>query len=201
MNDFLDSLYAESLDFGYLEIIGVSTALVYVALAAKGNRWCFLFGLISSLIYVYLSYILKFYFDFGINLYYVAMSFYGWIAWSENQNNNSEIVVRTYPSKKLLLIMAIGVLITAGLATLANRFSDAALPHLDAFTTVFSILATYLVVKKYIQNWLIWIVVDAVACYMYFYKELYLTAVLFFIYTIIAIVGYFKWEKLIIKNS
>jgi nicotinamide mononucleotide transporter len=93
-----------------------------------------------------------------------------------------------------------GISLTLILAFGAERFSTAELAYLDAFTTVFAIIATYMVVKKYIENWLIWIVVDLVASGMYFYKDLYFTSLLFLIYTLIAIFGYFKWKKLIVNS-
>lgn len=199
MTDFLNHLFAVNSVAEFLEIIGVVTAIVYVILAAKGNKWCFLFGFISSVIYVYLSYTLKFYFDFGINVYYVFMSFYGWYMWS-NERKEKVITIQQLSIKKLLIVCSLGLIITVSLASLATRFSDADLPYLDAFTTVFSIIATYYVVKKHIENWLIWVVVDLVACYMYYYKELHLTSCLFFVYTVIALFGYFKWKKLLAKQ-
>ena len=96
--------------------------------------------------------------------------------------------------------MIAGGTLTIVLAFVAEYFSNTQLAYLDAFTTIFAIIATFMVVKKRLENWLIWIVVDLVASGMYFYKELYFTALLFFTYTIIAIVGYFKWKKLLQIN-
>ena len=188
------ALYQEGQAFSGLEIIGVVTALIYVGLAAKGNRWCFLFGLISSSVYIYLSLILKFYFDTAINTYYIAMSFYGWFAWGKNDNSSDFVPLKLEP-KKFALFIIVGFLVTIVLAFTVSQYSDASLPYFDAFTTIFAIIATYMVVKKWIENWLIWVVVDFVAAGMYWYKELYLTAILFLIYTIISIVGYQKWKK------
>lgn len=196
LNDFFELLYSEGQHFSILEIVGVVTAIFYVILATKGNKWCFVFGLISSSIYVYLTLVLKLYFDFGINLYYVVMSFYGWFAWSNKQKGDS-IAIITMSNNSFLGIGIVGIIISFILAWAATQFSDAALPYLDSFTTIFSIVATYLVVKKYIENWLIWVVVDLVSTGMYFYKELYLTSLLFLIYTLIALFGFLKWKKLL----
>jgi len=194
MQELINALYQEGQAFSILEIIGVVTALIYVGLAAKGNRWCFLFGLISSAVYIYLSLVLKFYFDTAINTYYIAMSFYGWFAWGKNKNTADFIPLRL-KSRHFVLYIVVGFIVTVGLAFTVSKYSDAALPYFDAFTTIFAIIATYMVVKKWIENWLIWVVVDSVATGMYWYKELYLTALLFFIYTIISIIGYQKWKK------
>jgi nicotinamide mononucleotide transporter len=195
MQELLAPFIQEGLTYGWLESIAVLSALVYVYLASKGNRLCFIFGLISSAIYVYLTIQLKLYFDTFINSYYIYMSFAGWFAWKKQ--NNGEIAVQKLTTKKLNLSLLIGFPLTFLLAFWADQYTDASIPYLDAFTTVFSIIATWMVVKKYLENWLFWIVIDAVAAGMYFYKELYLTALLFILYTIIAINGFFKWKKLL----
>ncbi len=194
MQDLLKALHYEGQAFSVLEIIAVISAVLYVILVAKGNRWCFLFGLISSLIYISLSLFLKFYFDTAINIYYVFMSFYGWIAWS-SKKNSLPLTPSKISQKLFLTYSIIGLIVSVLLAFIVSKFSDAVLPYFDAFTTVFAIIATYMVVKKWIENWIIWIVVDFVATGMYWHKELYLTALLFVFYTIISFVGYFNWKK------
>jgi nicotinamide mononucleotide transporter len=191
-------LLAELEVFNTLEVISVATALIYIYLASKGNRWCFLYGLISSAIYVYITFKLNYYFDVAINAYYVIISFYGWFAWS-SQTNTSTIVVKQTSPKRLVFTIAGGAITFLTAATMADFYTSAELAYFDAFTTVFAIIATYMVVKCQIENWLIWIVVDAVAAGMYLYKELYFTALLFVIYTVVAIFGYLKWKKLLPK--
>jgi nicotinamide mononucleotide transporter len=197
MPEFWQKLIGEVAVFQVFEIVAVVSALVYVILASKGSKWCFLFGLISSAIYVYITFKLNFLFDVGINAYYVIMSFYGWFSWSKQTNSGSVMATRV-PAKKLLIYIISGFVVCILLAYFADKFSSAELPYLDAFTTVFAIIATYMVVQRQIENWLIWVVVDSVAAGMYFHKELYFTALLFFIYTIVAIFGYFKWKKLLV---
>lgn len=199
MQDFFAGILDELKVFNWLEVTAVISALIYVFLAARGNKWCFLFGLISSAIYVYITFKLNFYFDVLINLYYIVMSYFGYISWSTEKDNGT-LQISTTPKNQLKLYVIIGVILTVILAFIAEYFSNAQLAYLDAFTTIFAIIATLLVVKKQLENWLIWMVVDLVASGMYFYKELYFTALLFIIYTIIAIVGYFKWKKLLQIN-
>ena len=194
ISNFFDALLKQPLfSKEVLEIIAVISAVIYVYLAAKANKWCFLFGLISSVIYVYIATVLKFYFDTAINAYYVFMSIYGWVEWGKTKPSNLQIQSLSKAGfRKLILI---GLLLCIGLGLLADYFSDAVLAYPDAFTTIFSFIATYLVVKKYIENWIIWIFVDLIAAGMYFYKELYLTALLFILYTILAIWGFKNWKK------
>jgi nicotinamide mononucleotide transporter len=122
------------------------------------------------------------------------MSFVGWAMWSKNKNKIEE-QVKSIPNKTFLTYSIIGGIATLIFGFIAFKSSDASLPFIDSFTTVFAIIATIMVVKKQIENWLIWIIVDGAGIGMYFYKELYFTSFLFLIYTIIAIRGYQKWKK------
>ncbi|NBG65279.1 nicotinamide riboside transporter PnuC [Acidiluteibacter ferrifornacis] len=192
-----DNFLSEVSNFSILEIIGVVSSLLYIYFATKENRLCFLFGLISSTIYVYICFSYQLYFDTIINLYYIVMSFVGWAMWSENKNKVEE-KVKSIQNKTFLLYATIGGLATLVFGGIALNYSDASLPFVDSFTTVFAIIATVMVVKKQIENWLIWIIVDGVGIGMYFYKELYFTSFLFLIYTIIAIQGYRKWKTQLI---
>jgi len=192
-----DNFLSEVSNFSILEFIGVVSSLLYIYFATKENRLCFLFGLISSTIYVYICFSYQLYFDTLINLYYIVMSFVGWAMWSENKNKVEE-KVKSIQNKTFLLYATIGGLATLVFGGIALNYSDASLPFVDSFTTVFAIIATVMVVKKQIENWLIWIIVDGVGIGMYFYKELYFTSFLFLIYTIIAIQGYRKWKTQLI---
>lgn len=199
MLDFLHHFISSYETLWYWEPIGTLLGLIYVVLAAKANKWCFVFGFISSFIFVFVFFNTKLYFDAGINVYYLIMSFWGWFAWSDSSSKKNELIQVT-PRKTLLYGIIISFFVSFVAAALVDRFSDPQLPYLDALTTAFSIFATWLVIKKYIENWLIWIVVDIVASGMYIYKELYFVAGLFAVMTLIAIIGYFKWKKLL-QNS
>lgn len=200
MNDFFQELITESSTLSLLEILAVSAALIYVYLAAKANALCFLFGFISSCIYTYICFKYKLYFDTIINLYYMGMSVVGWYFWKRPQKN--QLLKISHLQKPLLLkYLIFGLLISILLGFLANENTDASIPYLDAFTTVFAILATWMVVKKQIENWLIWIVVDGLSIGMYFYKGLYFTSFLFLLYTLIAMQGYFSWRKKMLSDA
>ncbi len=176
-----------------VEIIAVLTALFYVILAAKANRSCFIFGFISSAIYIYICLNLHFYFDALINLFYVIVSIAGWLNWG-TKKTEEEFVTKANKNV-LILFIGIGLILTFSLAHFAERFSNAELPYLDAFTTVFSLIASWMLIKRQIENWLFWIAIDSVATYMYFVKGLTLTAGLFIIYTVLAIYGFSSWKK------
>lgn len=190
----LESWIADFANYGWWEIPAVLSALLYVILAAKKNRWCFLYGLVSSLIYVYLTIRLKLYFDSFINAYYVLMSIVGWINWS-SANEKEEIAVVKIGWKKFTLYSFITILLTLVLGWLAEKYTDDALPYWDALTTLFALLGTYWLVKRITENWIIWIIVDLISFVIYLYKGLPLTSLLFFIYSIMAVYGYLQWNK------
>ena len=120
-------------------------------------------------------------------------------SYSWNQKNQDSHVIE-WSEKRHLTLIAIGAICTFFLGFYFDQFTEAKQPIVDSFTTVFSILATYMVIKKVLENWLYWIVVDLAAVYLYFSRDLHLTALLFIIYTLIAIFGYISWSKSI-KNA
>ena len=130
MQDFFSGILNELEVFNWLEITAVISALIYVFLAARGNKWCFLFGLISSAIYVYITFKLNFYFDVLINLYYIAMSYFGWISWS-TEKDNSTLQISTTPKNQLKFYVIAGGTLTIVLAFVAECFSNTQLAYLD----------------------------------------------------------------------
>lgn len=180
-----------------LEISAVILGIFYIFLAAKNNSWCWIFGILGSAISIYLFiYFAKLYAEAFLYFFYVLAGFYGWITW-QNQKSHTEVYQHTL--KKHFLIFIIGTLLSVGLYfTLAYFFEAAQKPLIDSFTTVFSFIATYLTAKKWIENWLYWIVIDLVTTYLYFSRGLEIYALLMFTYSFIAVYGYLQWKKLII---
>ena len=181
-------------NYGWWEIPAVLGAIIYIVLAARKNRWCFFYGLISSAIFIYLTLQLKLYFDSFINAYYVIMSVYGWIDWSKADKDH-EVPVVKIGWKKLMIYSLVFLALAALIGWWAEHYTDDALPYWDSLTTVFALLATFWVVKRYIENWIIWLVIDTISCVIYLYKGLPLTSLLFLTYAIMSIYGYINWQK------
>ena len=120
------------------------------------------------------------------------MAFYGYYQWNKN---DSTLQIQQWTITKHLLILLLGALLTFLMGFYFTIYTNAAMPLVDSFTTVFSVFATYMVTKKVLGNWLYWIVIDAVSVYLYFSRDLHLTSLLFIVYTVIAIFGYFSWLK------
>ncbi|MBW6482592.1 MAG: nicotinamide riboside transporter PnuC [Vicingaceae bacterium] len=178
-----------------LEIIAVIFGVFYVFLAAKNNNWCWIFGILGSALSIVLFlFYAKLYAEVVLYFFYVMAGFYGWMNW-KNQKKHNQVYQHTF--QKHIFILAIGSLLSISLYFIISYFFDAAQkPLIDSFTTIFSFIATYLTAKKWIENWLYWIIIDLVSTYLYFSRGLEIYALLMFSYSFIAIYGYVQWKKL-----
>tara|TARA_B100001741_G_C16301369_1_gene481430 strand:+ start:49 stop:645 length:597 start_codon:yes stop_codon:yes gene_type:complete len=175
-----------------VEILAVTFSIIYVILAAKENIWCWLAAIISVSLYIYICFSAKLYAETSLQVFYLFMAFIGYYNWNKKEQH---LKISEWHIKKHLYIILTGALLAFILGFIFSTYTDAKMPIIDSFTTVFSIFATYMVVKKILGNWLYWIVIDAVSVYLYDSRDLHLTALLFIIYTSIAIFGYFNWLK------
>lgn len=184
----------------FLEITAVILGIVYVLLAAKNNNWCWIFGIIGSLLSVFLFIgFAKLYAEAVLYFFYVIAGIYGWITW-KNQKEHTEVYA--HKLKTHIVILVLGTFFSVTLYyVLDHFFKDAEKPLIDSFTTIFSFIATYLTAKKWIANWIYWIVIDIISTYLYFSRGLEIYALLMFAYSFIAIYGYYQWKKLSIINQ
>ncbi len=190
----MNDVYQYFITLPLWELIAVIAALFYVVLAAKENSWCWPAALISTIIYTVIFYDVYLWMDSLLQLYYIAMAIYGWYCWRQSSTKvNASQKIQSWPlllhGKMIVLLLAISLI----LGWVMANYTPTDFPYLDSATTVFAVFATYLVAKKVLENWLYWIVIDAVSIYLYIEKELTPTAVLFVLYVIIAIYGYMQW--------
>ena len=178
-----------------LEILAVIFGVAYIVLVAKNKISCWLFGIIASLLSIWLFIEhAQLYAEAFLYCFYVMAGFYGWYSW---QNQVKESTIYQHPLKNHALLIIIGGIVSVGFYYLVtNIFTDAARPLIDSFTTIFSFIATYLTIKKWLNNWIYWIVIDVVTTYLYVSRELYLYAGLMAVYSVIALYGYLQWKKL-----
>ena len=185
---------------GTLEIIGAIIGIVYVLLEYKANFWLWPVGILMSLFYVVIFFNGKFYADAAINLYYIGENVYGLSVWMRHRSNQegeaSDLLPISHcPRKKLLVSLLISVLLWVGIYCILAFCTDSVAPVGDAFTTALSIVAMWLLAHKYIEQWLFWIVVEVVSVALYVWKGLYPTAILYGIYTVVAVLGFYNWRK------
>lgn len=178
-----------------IELIAVAFNIGYVILAARENIWCWPLGIIGSLLSIWLFVDARLYAESVLFSYYVFMGFYGWYQWSGKRDENDTLLIKEWPWKNHLIILVGGYLSTYGLFLVLRHFTDAEMPLLDSFTTVFSFIATWLTAKRFIENWIYWIAIDALTVYLYFSRDLNVYAVLSLVYTFMAVYGFYNWNK------
>lgn len=151
-----------------------------------------LFALISSSIYVYLCFKSQLYLESFLQVFYVVTAIYGWFQWKKDTTNTE---IKVWGVKAHLVNLLFSTLLTLTIGYLFSNYTNQANPYMDAFTTIFSLVATFMVAKRVLENWIYWIFIDAVSIVLYSSRGYHLTGLLFFIYTVLAIFGFIKWYK------
>ena len=176
-----------------LEVVSVVFGLVYVVLAAKENIWCWSFGIVGVLASLYLFVEGKLFLDAGLQIYYLVMSVYGWWSWGKTLKVTKLNITTRKPGWHIAVI-CLGFAAAYPLGVISQYFGGS-LPFVDALTTAFALLATYMVAKKILENWLYWIVIDLVCVWVYWVKSYQLLSALYLIFAIVAIYGWLEWKK------
>ena len=185
-----------------LESVAVIMAVLYLLLAAKEDVRCWYAALISSFIYIYIMYEADLLMESILQIFYVLMAVYGWLQWKSIINQSSKLKIRVWKKSNHFFVVIFVLLLSFVSGIVLEKYTQAALPFMDAFTTWGAVITTYMVAKKILENWIYWFVIDSISIYLYISRELYLTAFLFFIYLIIIIFGYISWKnKLVIVND
>ena len=189
----------------YIEILGTIVGIVYLWLEYKANIYLWLVSIIMPAIYLYVFYVAGLYADFAINIYYLLIAIYGWMAWKygfklfsakREKNGDEKLRISHVPKKLWIRLVVVYVLLQLSITWVLITYTNSDVPWLDSFTTSVSILAMWLLARKYLEQWLVWIVVDIVSVGLYLYKDLYYTSALYAVYAIIAIFGYYKWKSI-----
>jgi nicotinamide mononucleotide transporter len=177
------------------EITAVVFAILYLALAIKQNILCWTAWILSSCLYTFVMYSAGLYMEALLQIFYVGMGIYGWHQWLNRNSSKQELSISTWqPAKHASAVTLIFVLAyVSGL--LLEKYTAAALPFLDAFTTWGAIVTTYMVANKVLENWIYWFVIDSISIYLFISRGLYFTAFLFIIYLFMIVVGYRTWQQ------
>jgi len=178
------------------EALAVLLGIAYLLLAMRESLWCWPAAFLSTLIYLFLFWHAELPMESGLQFYYLAMAVYGWWHWRGGASAAAEpLPVRTWPWH--YHVAAIVLVLAASLASGAalTHAGLGRLPYLDSFTTWGAILTTWMVAQKLLENWLYWLVVDGVSLYLYLDRGLHLTALLFVVYLVIVVFGYFQWRR------
>ena len=187
----------EWLSGNYIEVLGAILGILYIFLSIRQSILTWPTGLLTSVLYIYVFFQAKFYADMALQFYYVFISIYGWYYWIKGGQKvkKKEAPVTRINKKTFLILIPATVLIYLIILYILTHYTDSPVPFMDSLTTALSIVATWMLARKIIEHWLIWIFVDAVSTGLYIYKELWATSVLFTVYTVMAVIGYLEWKK------
>ena len=179
----------------WFEIVAALLAIAYLLLAMRQDARCWIAWILSSLMYLFVMYSADLYMEAGLQIFYLLMGFYGLYQWQYKLTNNEALKIKVWPiTAHMMCLTTLFVLVLASGYILSNN-TDAASPYIDAFTTWGAIIASYMVAKKILENWIYWFVVDFVSVFLFVSRELYPTALLFCLYLILVIFGYRSWKN------
>lgn len=202
MIEFLFSQYKEYPNYLIvLELIAVGFGIISVLFAKKNNILVYPTGLVSTIIFVYILLEFQLYGDLIINIYYSIMSILGWYLWSRTKNGADEFPISLMTKKDFtlsLLIFVVTLLFVVFVYLFFNKFTDWT-AYVDALTTGLFFVGMWLMAKRKVENWILWIVADVISVPLYFHKGLTFSSLQFSIFTILAILGYLEWKKLLHK--
>ncbi|MDE7471878.1 MAG: nicotinamide riboside transporter PnuC [Paramuribaculum sp.] len=186
-----------------LEIAGFLTGLLYLYWEYHANPRMWIAGLVMPFISMWVYFTKGLYADFAMNIYYLLMAVYGYVAWTFNfsRKQKESLPIRHINLRTLAGTAVAFCAVYTALAAWLILGTDSTVPYYDAFTTALSIVATWMLARKYIEQWIAWILVDSVCVWLYIYKGIYFYAALYLVYTVIAFFGYFKWKKLMIAGK
>jgi nicotinamide mononucleotide transporter len=183
------------LPFSLTETLGFVTGAVCVYLVVKEHIWNYPIGLANSLFFLVLFAEKRIYGDAGLQIVYVILGIHGWYSWLHGGAQRQALRIERASLKVLAISIGVVPPLTWILKEILQGVNGSA-PWLDSFTTVVSLVAQFLLNRKYIENWLFWIVADVIYVSLYIIRDLKLTAVLYFVFLILAVAGYINWYRL-----
>ena len=178
-----------------LEVLAVILGLACVWLTVRQHIACWPTGLAMVSLYIVIFYQARLYSDMLLQVVYVGLQVYGWHAWLTGGPRRTVLEVSRLSRRAAVAWSIVCVVGTAALGTVMHLRTDAALPYVDAFATTASLIAQWLLGRKVLESWLVWIIVDVVSIGMYLAKDLHLTAALYAVFLVLSFQGYREWSR------
>jgi len=179
----------------FIELFGFITGAACVALLVRQNIWNWPLGLANNLVFIVLFYRTGLYADVGLQGFYIVISIYGWWSWLHGGRNHGALTVsRVKPIVGLLLVLAVATL-TAILTWLLRRYTNSTVPVLDSLITALSLVAQFMMTRKWIENWPVWIAANCLSVGLLIYKGLYVTSALYVVYQVLCVMGLLEWRR------
>ena len=174
-----------------LEALAVMFGGAYTILITYGSIWCWPAGIVSAALFIYLCAEKKLLAETVLQVFYLGMAIYGWFTWGAE----GDFKVITWGWQTNAYLVAGGAVAVAIVGTLLNKYTTAKMAYVDSFTTIFSFIATWMMIHTVFENWVYWLVIDTISIFMYLNRGLYLSSILFLVYTIMAINGFYQWVE------
>lgn len=187
-----------------LQLAGIVLGLLYLWLEYRANIWLWAVSIVMPVVHGVLYYRSGLYADMAMNVYYVIAGFYGWIVWLRGSGGKSDKPVLHISKTPLHLggiLTVVGLLVWGAIYFILVHYTDSTVPVLDSLTTAMSIVALWMLSRKYLEQWLVWLAVDAISCGLYIYKGIPFTAGLYGLYTILAVAGYMRWRRVMLSEQ
>ncbi len=178
-----------------LELFAASLGVIAVWLTTRQNVWCWPIGLVMVLLYTWIFFDIKLYSDMLLQVVYAALQVYGWWQWTRHGSTRPARAVSQLAPAPLLASLALGAVVSLALGAAMAHWTDAAQPWLDAALTGFSLVAQMWMAQKRVQCWPLWLVLDVIFVGLFLYKDLYLTAALYALFTLLAVQGWRAWQR------
>jgi nicotinamide mononucleotide transporter len=182
-----------------LELVAVLFGIVSVLLSVRQNIWSWPTALVNVALFFVLFYKSGLYSDMGLQVVYFILSLYGWYEWLYGGKDRTALLVSRTSTRTSLVLLAIGVVVWVALARLTSVLPGVALPYLDAALTTASLVAQWMMTRKLLENWVLWIILDVAYVGMFIFKGLYLTAANYAVYLALAVLGYVAWKRTLVQ--
>lgn len=190
---FVESVWEGIVATTIVEWLAVLSSVIYVVLASKRSVYCWPFAFVGSALFVYMCFNAQLYIESILQFFYVIMAVVGWLSWTKSVNDEQPIKIGSVKYHFINVVASGFVAVLLGYVF--DEYTEQANPYVDAFTTCYSLLATFMVTKKILENWIYWIVIDIASIYLYAQRGFNLAAFQYGIFTILAIVGFVIWWK------
>lgn len=190
--------FQDASTYQVLDLVGTIIGLIYIYQEYKASIWLWLTSVLMPIVYSFVYYEAKLYADFGMQLYYIVVSIYGYLYWrfGKKKKDNEAIPITRFPKRRIIPVIVAFIALWSSVYYILITFTNSTVPVLDSFGNALSIIGLWALAKKYIEQWWVWFVADIELSVLYFYKGIPFTGGLYAFYALIAIAGYFKWKRM-----
>ena len=177
-----------------IEVIAAFTGILSVLFQIRQNILVWFFGIVASLLYAWVFFHSRLYALMSLQAYYIAISIYGWVVWVRKKKQD-DTAIRRLSVRETIRFFLILAMLSGAFFLFLSRYTDSVVPFADAFITASCLVASYMLAHKYLEQWLVWLVVDDISIFLYLNQHLYSTVVFSIVLSVMAVVGFSQWKK------